>query len=391
MDQNVRSDRSLERFGRGMSFIHSKHSEALEDASGRRTGANAAGTPINGENSAKAQHDEPTIVLCGGVECSSTFEGIVGKSSALQSALRHVDKVAATDSTVLITGETGTGKELIARAIHNRSRRSSRPFVSVNCASIPSSLVASELFGHEKGAFTGAVQLRQGRFELAQGGTIFLDEVGELPAETQVILLRVLQERQFERVGGSRPLTADVRVIAATNRDLTAAIFAGSFRADLFYRLNVFPVQVPALRDRREDIPMLVEYFVRRCSEKMGKRIRGIERKALEFCQQYDWPGNIRELQNIVERFVILTESDIFSIEEACMLLDMHSGAGCCGRLREVLLDEEKRIIEAALVASKGKVAGQNGAAARLGIPASTLDSKIKQFRISKYNLTSQP
>jgi transcriptional regulator with GAF, ATPase, and Fis domain len=302
-----------------------------------------------------------------------------------------VDKVAATDSTVLITGETGTGKELIARAIHNRSRRSSRPFVSVNCASIPSSLVASELFGHEKGAFTGAVQLRQGRFELAQGGTIFLDEVGELPAETQVILLRVLQERQFERVGGSRPLTADVRVIAATNRDLTAAIFAGSFRADLFYRLNVFPVQVPALRDRREDIPMLVEYFVRRCSEKMGKRIRGIERKALEFCQQYDWPGNIRELQNIVERFVILTESDIFSIEEACMLLDMHSGAGCCGRLREVLLAEEKRIIEAALVASKGKVAGQNGAAARLGIPASTLDSKIKQFRISKYNLTSQP
>jgi transcriptional regulator with GAF, ATPase, and Fis domain len=318
------------------------------------------------------------------------FEEIVGSSAALQIVLSNIVKVAPTDCTVLVTGETGTGKELIARAIHERSRRSSRAFVSVNCASIPSSLVASELFGHEKGAFTGALQQRQGRFELANGGTIFLDEVGELPAETQVMLLRVLQERQFERVGGNRLIDIDVRVIAATNRDLPTAIAAGAFRSDLFYRLNVFPIQAPPLRNRKDDIPILVEYFVKRFSDKMKKHIRRIEKKTLDLCQQYGWPGNIRELQNIVERSVILTENDTFSIEETWLSLEKQSGLECCGPLREALLDQERKIIESALVASRGKVAGQNGAAARLGIPPSTLDSKIKQFRIKKEDLLSR-
>src|SRR6201987_5697594 len=247
------------------------------------------------------------------VDRVSMFEEIVGTSAALKAALSRVIKVAATDSTVLITGETGTGKELVARAIHRRSDRSSRAFVNVNCAAIPRDLIASELFGHEKGAFTGATQQRLGRFELAEGGTIFLDEVGELLPDTQVALLRVLQEHEFERVGGSRSIHADVRVIAATNRDLQAAIAGGTFRADLFYRLNVFPIEVPPLRKRKEDIPMLVEYFVKRYAEKAGKHICKIDNNTLEQCQSYAWPGNIRELQNIVERSVILCSGDTFS------------------------------------------------------------------------------
>ena len=318
------------------------------------------------------------------VDRSSMFEEIVGSSPALHSVLRHVVKVAPTDSTVLITGETGTGKELIARAIHKRSQRAKRAFVSVNCASIPSSLVASELFGHEKGAFTGALQQRQGRFELAHSGTVFLDEIGELPAETQVALLRVLQERHFERVGGNRLIAADVRVITATNRDLPAAIAAGTFRSDLFYRLNVFPIQMPPLRNRKEDIPTLVEHFVKRFSDKMGKHIRRIDKATLDLCQSYHWPGNIRELQNIVERSVILGDTDTFSIDGSWLSLEKQSGAEWSGPLREALLDQERKIIEAALVASKGKIAGQNGAAERLGIPPSTLDTKIKQFRIKR-------
>jgi transcriptional regulator with GAF, ATPase, and Fis domain len=318
------------------------------------------------------------------------FEEIVGSSTALRRVLSNVVKVAPTDSTVLITGETGTGKELFARAIHKCSHRSNRAFVTVNCGSIPSSLIASELFGHEKGAFTGALQQRQGRFELAHGGTIFLDEIGELPAEIQVTLLRVLQERQFERVGGNRLITADVRVIAATNRDLSAAIAAGTFRSDLFYRLNVFPIEIPSLKNRKEDIPMLVEYFAKRFSEKMGKHSRKIDRKTLDLCQRYDWPGNIRELQNIVERAVILSEVDYLSIEESWLLLEKQSGPGWSGSLREVLLDQERKMIVAALVESRGKIAGQNGAAARLGVPSSTLDTKIKHFRIEMGKLVSK-
>jgi DNA-binding NtrC family response regulator len=313
-----------------------------------------------------------------------SFEGIIGASAALNAVLQQIERVAPTESTVLILGETGTGKELVAHAIHKHSRRSGRAFISVNCASIPSSLIASELFGHEKGAFTGALQRRQGRFELAHSGTIFLDEVGDLPAETQVTMLRVLQERQFERVGGNRILTTDVRVIAATNRDLTAAIAAGTFRSDLFYRLNVFPIEVPPLRKRKEDISMLIEYFVKRYAEKMGKQIRNIDKNTLERCQAYSWPGNIRELQNIVERSVILCTADTFRIEKAWLERGQPPRQELSGPLPETLLNHEKEMIEAALTESKGKVAGLEGAAAKLGIPRTTLDSKIKHYNIRK-------
>jgi transcriptional regulator with GAF, ATPase, and Fis domain len=251
------------------------------------------------------------------VDRVSMFEEIVGTSPALQAVLSRAIKVAATDSTVLITGETGTGKELVARAIYRRSDRASRPFVGVNCAATPRDLIASELFGHEKGAFTGATQQRLGRFELANGGTIFLDEVGELPAETQTALLRVLQEHEFERVGGTRRIRADVRVIAATNRDLQAAISAGSFRSDLFYRLHVFPIEMPSLRERKEDIPLLVEYFIDRYARKASKQFKTVEKRTLQVLQSYPWPGNIRELQNVIQRSVILCEPDIFSIDES--------------------------------------------------------------------------
>jgi formate hydrogenlyase transcriptional activator len=244
------------------------------------------------------------------------FEEIVGSSEALRKVLQQVAKVAPVDSTVLILGETGTGKELIARAIHKRSNRSSRAFIRVNCAAIPPSLIASELFGHEKGAFTGALQRRLGRFESANGGTIFLDEIGELPAETQIALLRVLQEREIERVGGSQPISVDVRVVAATNRDLKAAVAAGSFRQDLFYRLNVFPIQIPSLRERMDDIPLLVEYLIERYAKKAGKKIRQIRKQTLELFQDYDWPGNIRELQNVIERAVVLCDGETFAVDE---------------------------------------------------------------------------
>jgi len=315
------------------------------------------------------------------------FEEIVGSSPALKTVLSSIVKVAPTDSTVLITGETGTGKELIARAIHKGSRRSGHPFITVNCASIPASLIASELFGHEKGAFTGALQRRQGRFELAHFGTIFLDEIGELPAETQIALLRVLQEHEFERVGGTRVIPADVRVIAATNRDLAAAIAAGTFRADLFYRLNVFPIHVPPLRNRKEDIPMLVEYFVKRYAEKARKQITNIDKNTLKLCQSYPWPGNIRELQNIVERSVILCTGDTFWVDEAWLSSQEAPQLESSGPLEQNLQNYEKELIEAALAESNGKVAGPNGAAAKLGIPRSTLGLKIKQLKIGKHTV----
>ena len=333
---------------------------------------------------------EENLALREQIDQAFLFEEIVGSSPALQTVLSSIVKVAPTDSTVLITGETGTGKELIARAIHKHSQRSGQAFISVNCASIPSSLIASELFGHEKGAFTGAAQRRQGRFELAHSGTIFLDEVGELPAETQIALLRVLQERQFERVGGNRTLSTDVRVIAATNRDLTAAIAAGAFRSDLFYRLNVFPIEVPPLRRRREDIPMLVEYFVKRYSEKAGKQIRQIDRKTLKLCESYPWPGNIRELQNIVERSVILSRGDTFSIEKAWLAGPEPAGRELPGPLPDALQNQEREMIETALAECGGRVAGPEGAAAKLGIPRSTLDSKIKQLKIKKQKFISE-
>jgi PAS domain S-box-containing protein len=350
----------------------------------------ATGTDIEDRKQAEERMRDENLALREQIDQAFMFEEIVGSSPALQTVLSSIVKVAPTDSTVLITGETGTGKELVARAIHKHSQRSGQAFVSVNCASIPSSLIASELFGHEKGAFTGAVQRRQGRFELAHSGTIFLDEVGDLPAETQITLLRVLQERQFERVGGNRSLTTDVRVIAATNRDLTAAIAAGMFRSDLFYRLNVFPIEVPPLRKRKEDISMLVEYFVKRYAEKAGKQICKLDKNSLELCQSYPWPGNIRELQNIVERSVILCSGDTFWIERAWLATQKPVRQELPGPLPDALQNQEREIIETALAESRGRVAGPEGAAVKLGIPRSTLDSKIKQLKIKKHKFISQ-
>ncbi len=313
------------------------------------------------------------------------FEEIVGSSKALKTVLSRVGKVAPSDSTVLITGETGTGKELIARAVHKRSQRSGRAFVSVNCGALAPGLISSELFGHEKGAFTGAMQRRLGRFELADGGTIFLDEVGDLPPDTQVALLRVLQEREFERVGGTRPIQVDVRIIAAPNRDLKTAITDGTFREDLYYRLNVFPIEMPPLRERKDDILMLVEYFVQRYAKKAGKSIRTIEKRTLERLRAYDWPGNIRELQNVIERSVILSSGDVFAVDDVWLSnesSEVATRAVAAPSEREPRTERE--IIEAALVASRGRVSGPSGAAAKLQIPPSTLEHKIKALKIRK-------
>jgi PAS domain S-box-containing protein len=345
----------------------------------------ATGTDIEDLKQTEERLRDENVALREEIDKASMFEEIVGNSSALQTVLSRVSKVAPTDSTVLVTGETGTGKELVARAIHRRSQRSSGVFVSVNCAAIPRDLIASELFGHEKGAFTGAIQQHLGRFELANGGTIFLDEVGELPAETQIALLRVLQEHEFQRVGGTRSIETDARVIAATNRDLEAAIKAGTFRSDLFYRLNVFPVEIPPLRDRREDIPLLVEYFIDRYARKTGKKIRDIERNTLELLRSYGWPGNIRELQNVIERSLIVCETQTFSVDESWLYRQPLPGKPkrALG-LSEILVAQEREMIEAALRDSGGRVSGPAGAAAKLGMPGSTLESKLRSLKINK-------
>jgi formate hydrogenlyase transcriptional activator len=358
----------------------------LYDRKGQISRWYVASTDIHDRKRAEERLQQENVALREEIAKASMFEDIVGTSPALRTVLSLISKVAPSDSTVLITGETGTGKELVARAIHRRSDRASRPFVSVNCAAIPRDLIASELFGHEKGAFTGATQQRFGRFELASGGTIFLDEVGELPNETQIALLRVLQEHEFERVGGNRRIRADVRVIAATNRDLQAAINAGSFRSDLFYRLHVFPIDIPPLRDRKEDVPLLVEYFIDRYARKARKRIRRVNKKTLELLQAYPWPGNIRELQNVIERSVILCETEIFSIDESWLpqppltALEHRQQV----ELPKRLLAQEKNMIEAALKETGGRVFGPTGAAAKLGIPRSTLESKIRSLKINK-------
>jgi transcriptional regulator with GAF, ATPase, and Fis domain len=320
------------------------------------------------------------------------FAGIVGSSAALAGALDLVRAVAPTDSTVLIEGETGTGKELIARAIHQRSNRAQRAFVSINCVALPPSLIASELFGHERGAFTGALQQRQGRFELASGGTIFLDEVGELPAEVQVALLRVLQEREFGRVGGMRSIRVDVRVIAATNRDLEAAVANGTFRSDLFYRLNVFPIQVPPLRERKEDIPPLIHYFVQQFAKKIGRQFSRVDRRTVDLCQTYAWPGNIRELQNVVERSVNCRRGETFWIDPRALSSQSTSGSGSPGPRKQATYDQteasgisgERRIIEETLRETRGRVYGPRGAALKLRVPPSTLESRIRALNISK-------
>src|SRR5271154_6172388 len=363
----------------------------LFDEQGRLIRWFSAGTDIEDRRRDEDKLREENLALREEIDRSSMYEEIVGSSTPLRALLSQVGKVAPTDSTVLILGETGTGKELIAGAIHKRSKRSARAFIRVNCAAIPPSLIASELFGHEKGAFTGALQRRLGRFESADGGTIFLDEIGELPPETQVSLLRVVQEREFERIGSSRPISAAARVIAASNRDLEAAVAAGTFREDLFYRLNVFPIRVPSLRERKDDIPLLVEYLVERYAKRTGKKISHIKKKTLDLFQAYDWPGNIRELQNVIERAVILCDGETFSIDETWLqrksnqqAVSMVSRAGVLAKDKKEFVDRERNAIETALAECRGRVSGPSGAAAKLGIPPQTLDSKIASLGVDK-------
>lgn len=344
----------------------------------------ATGTDIDERRRAEERVRNENLALREDIDRASMFEEIVGSSAALQRVMAQAAKVAKTDSTVVILGETGTGKELVARAIHRMSSRSSRAFIRVNCAAIPPSLIASELFGHEKGAFTGALQRRLGRFEAADGGTIFLDEIGDLPPETQIALLRVLQEREIERVGSSHPITVDVRVLAATNRDLDALAESGAFRRDLYFRLNVFPIRVPPLRDRVDDIPILVEYLVERYARSAGKNIRQIRKRTLELLQAYAWPGNVRELQNVIERAVVLCDGETFVIDESWLKVCPGRPSNGTGIQVTTLAQGEKALIEAALAETHGRVSGPRGAAVKLGIPRQTLESKIKALRIKK-------
>jgi formate hydrogenlyase transcriptional activator len=357
----------------------------VRDISERKRSEAALAKAFEEIQSLKDRLQSENIALREEIDKASMFEEIVGSSEMIRQVLVQVSKVAPTDSTVLILGETGTGKELIARAIHRRSKRSHRAFVRVNCAAIPPSLIASELFGHEKGAFTGALQRHLGRFEYADGGTIFLDEIGELPLETQITLLHVLQEREIERIGSNHPISVDVRVLAATNRDLNAAVKSGAFREDLFYRLNVFPIQIPPLRDRKDDIPMLVQYLIERYSKSAGKRFRNVSNKSLEVLQEYEWPGNIRELQNIVERAVVLCDGETFSVDESWLKRDSRRSSRPAVPFASTVSNREKELIEAALAETHGRVAGAGGAAAKLGMPRQTLDSKIAILGIDKH------
>jgi formate hydrogenlyase transcriptional activator len=331
------------------------------------------------------QLHEENLALKEEIDHALMFEDIVGSSEALSKVLHQVARVASSDSTVLILGETGTGKELIARAIHKRSKRADRAFIAVNCAAIPPSLIASELFGHERGAFTGATQRRVGRFEAANGGTIFLDEIGDLPQEIQVVLLRVLQEREIERVGGNKPIPVDVRVLAATHHDLNALVAEGRFREDLLYRLSVVPIEVPPLRERVADIPVLLEYFIDRFGKRAGKKFRTIDKKSLKVLQAYGWPGNVRELQNVIERAVLLSDPDTLSVDETWFKRKTLQVAAPKLPLSGTLLRQEKEMIETALREAGGMVGGPTGAAARLGIPRETLNSKIKKLKIKRY------
>ncbi len=361
------------------------HYNPFRDEQGRLVRWYATGTDIDDRKRREERTQNENLVLREEIDRSSMFEEIVGSSEPLRRVLSQVAKVAPTDSSVLILGETGTGKELIARAIHNRSNRSARAFIRVNCAAISPSLIASELFGHERGSFTGALQRHLGRFESADGGTIFLDEVGDLPPETQVALLRVLQEREFERVGGSQTVSVDVRVLAATNSDLSAAVTERTFRQDLFYRLNVFPIRIPALRERVDDIPLLVGYLIDRYAQKAGKKIRNINKETLDLFQAYDWPGNIRELQNVIERAVILCDGETFSVDEAWLTRVAPKSSATSVPLVANLVEREREMVETALREAKGVVGGPTGAAAKLAIPRQTLESKIRKLGINRH------
>ena len=360
-------------------------SNPLQDEQGKVIRRYATATDIDDRKRAEERVQKENVALREEIDKASMFEEIIGSSAALKKVLSRISQVAPTEATVLLTGETGTGKELIARAIHKRSQRSAKAFVTVNCAAIPQTLIGSELFGHEKGAFTGALQRRMGRFELAEGGTIFLDEIGELPAEMQSALLRVLQEKEFERVGGTQTIRADVRVIAATNRDLKAAMTNGTFRSDLYYRLQVFPIEIPPLRKRKEDIRLLVEYFIDRYANKLGKKIRSINRKSLDLLQSYLWPGNIRELQNVIERAIIVSEGDVLWIDESWLSIEPGTAEPATETLSKLPPGREKKIIEAALAETQGRVSGPSGAARKLGIPSTTLESRIRSLKINKH------
>ena len=328
----------------------------------------------------KARFEAEAVYLQEEIKTEHNFEEIIGQSSLLRQLLRNVEQVAPTEATVLIQGETGTGKKLVARAVHDRSRRKDRPLVKVNCGSIPAGLVESELFGHEKGAFTGVTQRRIGRFELANGGTIFLDEVTELPIDTQVKLLRVLQEGEFERVGSSQTIKVDVRAIAATNRDLKEVVKNGTFRSDLFYRLNVFPLGVPALRERKDDIPLLVNFFLSKFGKKLGKEVRGVSQKSMDSLLHYDWPGNVRELQNIVERVAVLASGPIVQIDESMV----GSGETARESVVDTLENAERNHILRALNETRWVVHGKKGAAEILGINPSTLRSRMEKLGIKR-------
>jgi len=351
----------------------------------------ATGTDIDDRVRAEERTRNENLALREQIDRNSMFEDIVGSSEALRRVLRQVTKVAPSDSTVLILGETGTGKELIARAIHKRSGRAERAFIAVNCAAIPPSLISSELFGHEKGAFTGATHRRLGRFEAANGGTVFLDEVGDLPPDTQIALLRVLQEREIERVGSNQPISVDVRVLAATHRDLNTLVAEGKFREDLLYRLIVVPIEIPPLRERLADVPLLVEYFIDRFAKRAGKKLRTIDKKSLKLFEGYNWPGNVRELQNVIERAVILCDGETFSVEESWLKRYLPPKFARPEPLNGVLVKQEKQMIEAALAESNGRISGPMGAAAKLGLPSRTLESKIKRLKINKYRFKIPP
>ncbi|MGA8306173.1 MAG: sigma 54-interacting transcriptional regulator [Candidatus Acidiferrales bacterium] len=362
----------------------------LLDESGKVVRWYATGTDIDDRVKAEERTRNENLALREQIDRDSMFEDIVGSSEPLRQVLRQVAKLASSDSTVLILGETGTGKELIARAIHKRSHRAERAFIAVNCAAIPPSLMASELFGHEKGAFTGAVQRRLGRFESANGGTIFLDEVGDLPPEIQIGLLRVLQEREIERVGSNGTIPVDVRVLAATHRDLDILVAEGRFREDLLYRLRVVPIEMPALRERADDIPLLVDYFIGRIGKKIGKRFRAVDEQTAELFKTYHWPGNVRELQNVIERTLILSEGETFSVDKRWLKWQGPQVNGPPVKLDGALQRQEKEMIEAALAQTRGRISGPGGAAARLGLPRATLDARIRRLGINKYQFKVQ-
>jgi formate hydrogenlyase transcriptional activator len=361
----------------------------FRDEQGRLVRWYVTGTDIEDRKRAEDRAKNENVALREEIDRDQMFEEIVGSSDAIRQVLEQVSKVAPTDSTVLISGETGTGKELLARAIHKRSNRAAQAFIRVNCGAIASSLIASELFGHEKGAFTGAFQRRIGHFEAADGGTILLDEIGDLPMEMQSALLRVLQEEEFQRVGSSQSVSVDVRVLAATNRDLRSAVDAGKFREDLFYRLNVFPIRLPPLRERPEDISLLLEYLVTRYAQKAGKKFRNITSKTLQLFEAYRWPGNIRELQNVIERAVVLCDGDTFSVDDRWLRQESSPASGPVVTLVTTLADRERQMIQKALAQSRGRISGPTGAAAKLGIPRQTLDRKIMSLGIDKNQFKS--